>query len=113
MPVMRDTRTALSCDQRADFEAHGWLVLRAVVPDRDLVELNRVFDDLMTPSAAPPGDDRCGVVHRPNACRSRTELLRHLHDGVAAIACDLLGAHSVQLLQDALLLKPPSARGSI
>jgi len=109
---MCDTRTAESSARRADFEAHGWLVLRGVVSDRDLAELNRVFDALMTPSAARPGDDRSGMVHRPNACRNSRVMLRHLHDGVAALACDLLGARSVQLLQDALLLKQPSALGS-
>ena len=112
MAVMRDARTVLYGDQRADFEAHGWLVLREVVSGQDLAELNRVFDRLMMPSAAPSDDGRRGVVHRPNACRESPAMLRHLHDGVAAIACDLLGARSVQLLQDALLLKPPSAQGS-
>jgi ectoine hydroxylase-related dioxygenase (phytanoyl-CoA dioxygenase family) len=110
---MPDTWTGPTYDRRAHFEAHGWLVLRAVVSDRDLAELKRIFDDVMTPFAAPPGEGRSSVVHRPNACRTNRLMLRHLHDGVAAIACDLLGARSVQLLQDTLLLKHPSAAGSI
>jgi ectoine hydroxylase-related dioxygenase (phytanoyl-CoA dioxygenase family) len=40
-------------------------------------------------------------------------LLRHLHDGVAAAAAHVLGASSVRLLQDALLLKQPSDNSRI
>jgi ectoine hydroxylase-related dioxygenase (phytanoyl-CoA dioxygenase family) len=111
MPVMHDMSTRVCSDRKAAFDAHGWLVLRSVVSERDLAELTRIFDDLMTPFATPPGEGR-GVVQRPNACRTHTMVLRHLREGVAAIACDLLGARSVQLLQDTLLLKRPSA-GSI
>lgn len=111
MVVVR-TQTGSSSDRRADFQAHGWLVLRGVVSDCDLAEMNRVFDRLMAPFAVP-GEGRSGVVQHPNACRTNDVMLRHLHDGVAAIACDLLGARSVQLLQDTLLLKHPSAAGSI
>ena len=49
----------------------------------------------------------------PTPARPTARWLRHLHDGVAEIACHLLGAPSIRLLQDALLLKHPSARGSI
>ena len=110
---MRDTQPQALDAQRAHFEEHGWVVLRGVVPQADLVELNRVFDDVMAPFAAPPDGTRRGVIQRPNACRDQSALLRHLRDGVAAIACDLLGAPSVQLLQDTLLLKHPSAAGSV
>jgi hypothetical protein len=57
---MHDTRTGCSYDQRADFEARGWLVLHAVVSDRDLAELNCIFDGLMMPFAGPPGVRRSG-----------------------------------------------------
>lgn len=105
--------TGQCSDRRAHFEAHGWLVLRGVVSNRDLEELNRAFDQLMMSSAAVPRAGRTGVLQQPGACRTHGVLLRHLHDGVAAIACDLLGAPSVQLLQDVLLLKHPSAAGSV
>jgi len=108
---MGGTQAGLSSERRAAFEAHGWLVLRGVVCDRDLVDLNRIYDDVMMPAGATTSGR--GVVQQPNACRSNGALLRHLHDGVAAIACDLLGAESVRLLQDTLLLKYPSAAGSI
>ena len=108
---MGGTQAGLSSERRAAFEAHGWLVLRGVVCDRDLIELNRIYDNVMMPTGATSGER--GVVHRPHACRTNGALLRHLYDGVAAVACDLLGAKSVRLLQDTLLLKYPSAAGSI
>ena len=110
---MPGTLTGLCSERRAAFEAHGWLVLRGVVSDPDLTELNRIFDEVMTPAGTPPGEAGHGVVQRPNACRANGALLRHLYDGVAAIACDLLGAGSIRLLQDTLLLKYPSRAGSI
>ena len=97
-------------DGRAEFDARGWLILRDVVSDHDLAEMNRVFDELMAPSASARSS---GVTLLPNACRGHGALLGHLHDGVAATAADLLGASSVRLLQDALLLKPPSAGSAI
>jgi hypothetical protein len=94
-------------DGRAEFDARGWVVLRGVAGDRDLAELNRIFDELM--ADAVPG----GVTLRPDACRSHGAMLRHLHDGVGEIACHFLGAPSIRLLQDGLLLKQPGAKGSI
>ena len=96
-----------SRDRRAAFEARGWIVLRGVVGALALVALNRAFDALI--GAAGAG----GVIQRPHASRADVTLLRHLDEGVAAIACELLGARTVQLLQDALLLKPPARAGSI
>ena len=110
---MRDPSTGVPGDRRASFEAHGWVVLRGVVSEPDLSEMNRIFDDQMTALAEPAAEGRSRVVQRPNACRTNDVLLRHLGEGLAEIACDLLGAQSVQLLQDVLLLKPPSLGGSI
>jgi len=99
-------------DRRAEFEARGWLVLRGVVSAQDLAEVNGIFDELMAPTAPPPAAGP-GASFRPNACRAHAAMLRHLHDGVAEFACHLLGGSSIHLLQDALLLKRPSAKGSI
>lgn len=103
MAPMRDTGSSDTREWRAAFAARGWIVLRGVVPDRDLAELNASFDRLIGPSGA----DR-GVIQRPRASDADATILRHLHDGIAALACELIGARSVQLLQDALLLKPPA-----
>jgi hypothetical protein len=109
MSAMRDTGPADPRELRAAFEARGWIVLRGVVPDRDLAELNAIFDRLLEPS-----DGDRAVIQRPRASDADATILRHLHDGVASLACELLGARSVQLLQDTLLLKPPGrAEGSI
>ena len=99
---MRDTGPADPRELRAAFEARGWIVLRGVVRDRDLVELNAIFDRLLGPS-----DGDRGVIQRPRASDADATILRHLYEGVAALACELLGARVVALLQDALLLKPP------
>src|SRR5262245_28846983 len=101
----------VSADRRAEFEARGWLILRGVVPAPSLRRLNRLFDHEMAASAAEAGAG--GVSLRPEACRARAVMLQHLHDGVAEIAGQILGARSVRLLQDALLMKRPSADGSI
>jgi ectoine hydroxylase-related dioxygenase (phytanoyl-CoA dioxygenase family) len=106
MSAMRDTGSPDPRELRAAFEARGWIVLRGVVPAPDLIELNRAFDGLIGPV-----DGGRGVVQRPRASDADPAILRHLHAGAAAIAGALLGARSVQLLQDALLLKPP-ARGA-
>lgn len=111
--AMQEAWVGLAEDRRAEFEARGWLVLRGVVSDPDLATLNRIFDEVMAPSTAPSGAGRSGVSLRPNACRGHGAMLRHLHGGVAEIAGHILGAPSVRLLQDALLLKHPSAEGSI
>lgn len=108
MSSMGDTGVAGARARRAAFEARGWIVLRGVVAERDLAGLNRAFDALIGPA-----DAGRGVIQRPHAGRDDGTLLRHLHEGVAALACELLGASSVQVLQDALLLKPPARAGSI
>jgi ectoine hydroxylase-related dioxygenase (phytanoyl-CoA dioxygenase family) len=102
-----------SDDRRAEFAARGWLILRGVVSDQDLGKLNRIFDEVMAASAAAPGASGSAVSLRPNAGRAHAAMLRHLHEGVAEIAGQILGAPSVRLLQDALLMKRPSANGSI
>src|SRR5262249_13194040 len=86
-------------------------ILRGVVSGRDLGMLNRTFDEVMAASAGASvaGD---GVSLRPNVGQAHALLLRHLHDGVAEIAGQILGAPSIRLLQDALLLKRRSADGS-
>lgn len=106
MSAMRDAGPADPRELRAAFEARGWIVLRGVVPDRELVELNAIFDRLLGPS-----DGDRGVIQRPRASDGDVTLLRHLHAGVAGLACELLGVRSVALLQDALLLKPPRRAG--
>jgi hypothetical protein len=110
---MQEAWAGFAEDRRAEFEARGWLVLRGVVSGLDLAKLNRIFDEVMAPSADPPGASRSGVLLRPNGCRAHAAMLQHLHDGVAEIAGQILGAPSVRLLQDALLLKLPSTEGSI
>jgi len=97
---------AASADRRAEFEARGWLILRGVVSGRDLAMLNRIFDAAIVVSSD-------GIALRPNAGRAHAAMLRHLHDGVAAIAGRILGAPSIRLVQDTLLMKRPSANGSI
>ena len=73
---MGGTQAGLSSERRAAFEAHGWLVLRGVVCDRDLIELNRIYDSVMLPTGGTTGGR--GVVQRPHACRTdglrRTQL---------------------------------------
>jgi ectoine hydroxylase-related dioxygenase (phytanoyl-CoA dioxygenase family) len=108
MSAMSDTAAPDASDRWAAFVARGWLVLRGGVSGPDLVALNRAFDDLIE------ADDTRGVIQRPHAGQADATLLAHLRAGVGAIACELLGARSVQLLQDALLLKPPGrTAGSI
>src|SRR5687767_8987877 len=100
-------------DLRAEFETRGWTVLRGVVSGRDLAELNRAFDELIVPPQSAPAGGRSGVVLLPQACRQHDAMLRHLYRDVAETVCHLLRAPSVRLLQDGLLLKHPSTKGSI
>jgi ectoine hydroxylase-related dioxygenase (phytanoyl-CoA dioxygenase family) len=97
---------------RAEFDARGWIVVRGAVGDRDLAELNRIFDDIMKPATAAR-DAGTGLSLLPNVCRSHDAMLRHLYDGVAEIASHLLDTASIRLLQDGLLQKEPSAEGAI
>lgn len=107
---MQAARAGFAEDRRAEFEARGWLVLRGVVSAPHLAELNRIFDEVMAPYLVPGGDSS-GVRLHPNACQAHRVMLRHLYHGVAEIACHLLGAPSIRLLQDALLLKHPAVAG--
>jgi len=100
-----------SDQQREAFDQHGWLVLRDVVPEERLAELTGAFDRLMSP--APASSEESGLYQLPGACRTDHRVLRHLDDGLAEFACHLLGAPSIRLLQDVLLLKLPSGDGSI
>ncbi len=111
--MMGSRRRLFSEDQCARFEAHGWLLLRDVVSSDGIAEFNRAFDKAMAAGPLPPGAGHSGVLQLPDVCRTNKLLLRHLNDGVAELACHLLGTRTVRLLQDALLLKPPAANGSV
>jgi len=98
-----------SDDQHAWFDAHGWLVLRDVVPPNIIPELNHAFDHLFESAHGQSGS----VRQLAGMCRTNDLLLRHLYDGLAATVRYLLGAPGLQLLQDSLLLKPPAANGTV
>ena len=101
-----------SKQQRESFENHGWLVLRSVVSTEHLAQLTRAFDHLMS-SLLPTSSGESSLLQLPAACRTDDVLLRHLYEGVAEFARHLIGAPSIHLLQDALLLKLPSGDGSV
>jgi len=110
---VQTAEAGVAASRRAEFEARGWLVLRGVVREPDLAALNAVFDGLL-PSTGTAADARgSGVTLLPGAARSHPALLAHLRASVAEVAAGLLGARSIYLLQDALLLKRPSAGGSV
>jgi hypothetical protein len=101
-----------SDQQRESFEDHGWLVLRGVVSTERVARLTRAFDHLAS-SLLATGSGDSSLFQLPAACRSDDLLLRHLYEGVAQFACHLIGAPSIHLLQDVLLLKLPSGDGSV
>jgi len=98
--------------QRERFEDHGWLVLRGVVPTERVAQLTRAFDHRMS-SLLPASSGESSLLQLPAACRTDEVLLRHLYEGVAELAGHLIGAPSMHLLQDVLLLKLPSGDGSV
>jgi ectoine hydroxylase-related dioxygenase (phytanoyl-CoA dioxygenase family) len=98
-----------SDDQRASFETHGWLVLREVVRRDRIAGINQAFDNFFETLPGPP----VPVRQLPGVCRRDDLLLKHLYEGLAATICNLLGAPSLQLLQDSLLFKAPAANGVV
>jgi ectoine hydroxylase-related dioxygenase (phytanoyl-CoA dioxygenase family) len=112
MPA-EENAVAWSDEQAASFDAHGWLVLRSVVPAERLAALNAAFDRLVTPCAERSGDGGNGVLLLPGVCSQDDVLLGHLYDGVAQVASRLLHARRLRLLQETLLLKPAESNGTV
>jgi phytanoyl-CoA hydroxylase len=101
-----------SDQQRESFDDHGWVVLRGIVSPECLAQLNRAFDPLMSPLLASSSGES-SLFQLPAVCRTDDVWARHLYAGVAEFARHLIGAPSIRLLQDALLLKLPSGDGSV
>jgi phytanoyl-CoA hydroxylase len=97
-------------EQRTFFEEHGWVVLRAVVSAAPLIRMTEAFDRVLGPHierASTPSDGQGKSIWQvPGMCRQDAALLAHFHDGLGESVADLLGADSIQLLQDTFIVKP-------
>src|SRR5258705_8827259 len=97
----------------ADFEEHGWVVVRGVVPRDELPDLRRLFN-LVGPELAYPWR-KDGVLWEITGAAQRVPPLAAVAGDVrfAALAAGALGCGTVQLLQDSLLYKPPRDGGPV
>ena len=96
------------------FDRDGWIVVRGVITGDEVASMNDVFSAIVPENAAwPSGPD--GVLGEiTGASRANEPLARIARDPrFGALAADVLGASSVQLLQDSLLYKPARAGGSV
>ncbi len=98
-------------DEHAFFAAHGWVVIRNVVPRGRLEELERAVNEVF--AASPP--PRPGEVWELSAVsRGSPEIARHTHDAaIARLAAAALGCARIQLLQDTVLVKPALVGGEV
>jgi phytanoyl-CoA hydroxylase len=96
-----------SVDEQKFFADHGWLVLRSVISAQDLIAVTEVFDRLT--------NDKHGtsIWQVPGVCSQNELLLTHIRHGVGEFTANLLHATRIQLLQDALLVKPARTDGCI
>lgn len=94
------------------FQAHGWLIVRGVVPLVEIAELEAAMDAVLLPAAYPAWGAQ--VVEAAGISNASALIARHAHDPrVARISAMLLGAARVRLLQDTALIKPASSPASI
>jgi hypothetical protein len=92
--------------RKAHFEEHGWVVIRAALRGRQLDAVEHAFDAVLAPYQAQAAAGR-RIWQLPGAGRYHAGLTAHLFGELGAIVADLLGASRLQLLQDALIVKPP------
>lgn len=98
-------------DDGAFFAAHGWLVLRGVVPRERVAALESAVDAIFRASPGPvPGQ----VWELPAPSRVNALIAAHARNAeIARHVALALGAASVQLLQDTALVKPARQGGVV
>lgn len=93
------------------FREHGWCVLRGVVCADALRDVEAAFDAVMSPWMATRA---AGLWQLPGGARAGDELLAHLRrGGLAERVAGLLGAASLRLLQDTLIVKSAGSQQPI
>lgn len=86
----------------------GWAIIRGAATPRSVAALRQAFDALLDPASGP-----AGVLQRPAPrLHSPAVAAWTCSAALGAIAREALDAAEVQLLQDALVLKPPGRQGS-
>jgi hypothetical protein len=109
--------TCPSFDQHAFFKDHGWLVLRGVVSDQNLIRVIKTFDcatPLFDSSEDFPCDEQGkSIWQMPGICSQNEALLAHIYSGLGEFVADLLCANRIQLLQDTLIVKPAGIGAAI
>ena len=97
----------------SDFEEHGWVVVRGVVPPGELADLRGLFNLVVPEIAYPRRED--GILWEITGAAQRIPPLAAVARDVrfAALAAGALGCGTVQLLQDSLLYKPPRDGGPV
>lgn len=96
------------------FQRDGWIVVRGVITSDDVASMNDVFSEILPENAEwPSGPD--GVLGEiTGASKAYEPLARIARDPrFGTLAAEVLGASSVQLLQDSLLYKPARAGASV
>ncbi len=99
-----------SSEQRAFFQEHGWLVLNGIISTERMAGITEAFDRILQPFDGRENATSIGhgnaIWQVPGMCRRNEELLTHINAGLGEFVSDLLGARSIQLLQDTLIVKP-------
>ena len=104
------------CDctqRRRAFEAQGWLVVRGVYSAARVAELIAALDAVVPEQAYAHGF--AGQVVEVPSISLGSAVLREaaLDRQLGALACELLGAARVRLLQDTAFIKPASVGGPV
>jgi len=94
------------------FQAHGWLIVRGVVPLAEIAELEAAMDVVIPPLAYPAWGAQ--VIEAAGISQASVAIARHAQNPrVARVAAMLLGATRVRLLQDTALIKPAGSPATI
>jgi phytanoyl-CoA hydroxylase len=104
---------------QAHFETHGWCVFRNAVDPETLAAIQQGFDAAWRDATGGQGvsaalADATGTAQIVGLWARYEAVRRYLFEGgLGQRVASLLGVRAVRLLQDAFLIKPPGARGTL
>lgn len=113
---------AVTAEQHASFQEHGWLIVDKLVSDERIEELRAALDDVLQrrTAAAPRShgeiqrQDGTTVTQMIQAYRAHPTFAEHVyHPGIAAIVSELMHDPVIRLWHDQVIYKGPRTGGGV